>query len=322
MIERGNRAILHNLRTITLIVTINILHVTAKVKMVEKENLFYILLWTPMEISTFQQLKPEQYSFTEPNCQFQNCFITNNASYLNDVANFDAVLFDSVALNEQPDIPLPKRHSKNQRYVLVSTKSSADHPITSEYNNFFNWTWTYKLDSDVTFANIAIRDKAGTKIGPKKEMHWLSNAKMEPTNIDTLSKLAHKRVAGIWLVTNCDTQSQSQIYINNLQKELRKYNHSIDLYGNCNNGNYALCTTDMYDKKLDDCETLVESKYYFYLSFENALSEDFVSTQLLTALNQFAVPVVYGGANHTRYVNDCNIEILLFFSSGSNKPWA
>lgn len=291
-----------NLKRITVITILNILHLTASKKQAKKEKLFNILLWTSSEIP-FQTGRKD---FIQPKCQFQNCYITKNVSYLSDVAKFDAILFDSAALHEHPDIPFPNRRSEKQRYILLSTESSVRHPITPEYNNFFNWTWTYKLDSDIVFTRIVIRDKDGKVVGPKKEMHWLPDAEMKPISSDILRKLMDKTVTGIWLVTDCDPGSQSQRYIKSLQEELHTYNRKIDVYGQCPGANNTICNKDY--NKVKQCEALIKSTYYFYMSFENALSEDFVSTQLLTALNYFAVPVVFGGANHTRYIK----KILLY----------
>lgn len=293
MDKNRNGTELRNLKRIAMLIILNILHVTARNKLQEKENMFYILLWTWTGIP----FTMDQEDFIAANCQFQNCFITKNISFFNDVTKFDAILFDAIALKEKQDIPYPEKRSKRQRYVLVSTEASVHCPITSEYNNFFNWTWTYKLDSDIVYSEIAIKDKDGTVVGPKKEMHWLPEAKMETTSINILNKLADKRIAAIWIATNCDPASQSVRYIRKMQVELKKNNHSVDTYGSCDNANNTKCISKA-------CQALIESTYYFYLFFESVVSEDFVSKQLLTPLNHFAVPVVFGGANHTRYVGN------------------
>lgn len=283
-----------NLIRITVIMTINILHITANDKPANKEKLFYILLWTSSEIPFMM----EREDFIRPKCQFQNCYITKNIRYLDDVTKFDAILFDSVALHRHPDISFPIRRSAKQRYVLLSTESSVRHPITPEYNSFFNWTWTYKLDSDIVFTQIAIRDKNGKIVGPKKEMHWLPDVNKKPASDDILKKLANKTTTGIWLATDCNPESQFQRYVKTVQEELHKFNRNIDVYGQCPGAYNNLCTKDT--GSVEECEALIESTYYFYLSFENVMSEDFVSRQLLTALNHYAVPVVFGGANYTR----------------------
>ncbi|XP_063375065.1 alpha-(1,3)-fucosyltransferase C-like [Cydia amplana] len=55
---------------------------------------------------------------------------------------------------------------------------------------------------------------------------------------------------------------------------------------------------------MEECLKLIQEQYYFYLSFENSFSEDYVTEKLLTALENYAVPVVYGGANYTRFMPD------------------
>lgn len=52
----------------------------------------------------------------------------------------------------------------------------------------------------------------------------------------------------------------------------------------------------------EHCYALIESDYYFYLAFENSFCEDYVTEKILTATQHYAVPVVYGGANYSRYV--------------------
>lgn len=299
MVKNRNGTELRNLKRIAIITILNILHVTAHNKLEEKEKLFNILLWT----STGIPFTMAQENFIASKCQFQNCFITRNVSMLSDVTKFDAILFDAVALKEEPDIPFPKNRSKYQRYVLASTESSVHYPITSEYNNFFNWTWTYKLDSDIVFAQIAIKDKDGKVVGPKKEMHWLPEAKMKTTSNDIINKLADKTITAIWITKNCDPESQSHRYIRKMQEELKMGNRSVDIYGPCENMNNTMCVPG-FPKFIKECEALIESNYYFYLVFENVVSEDFVSKQLLTPLNHFAVPIVFGGANYTRYVGN------------------
>lgn len=53
---------------------------------------------------------------------------------------------------------------------------------------------------------------------------------------------------------------------------------------------------------MDDCLTAVEENYYFYLSFKNSFSEDYVTEKVMTAIDHYTVPVVYGGADYHKYV--------------------
>jgi alpha-1,3-fucosyltransferase len=45
---------------------------------------------------------------------------------------------------------------------------------------------------------------------------------------------------------------------------------------------------------------MLESKYKFYLSFENSLCEDYVTEKFFKVLNYTIIPIVLGGANYSR----------------------
>lgn len=262
----------------------------------EKNNgIFYILLWTNGDDNTFVFLKEKKESFIENKCLFRNCFITYSTSYFRSMTEYDALLFNAVTLNREPTMPLPDVRSLNQNYVLVSVESAANFPISAKYNNFFNWTWTYKLSSDINFKYILITQKNGTVIGPKQNMYWIPFATMEKTSMNIVKKLRNKTIAAAWIESSCDVIRKHEIYIRDLRNELHKYKHTLNIFGECGN---MKCPNDDFKR----CNELIENEYYFYMAFEDSMAEDYVTGQLLTALNHFAVPVVYGGANYTRYV--------------------
>lgn len=257
---------------------------------------FYIFLWTNRAHNTFMFLEESNKVFIDNHCLFQNCFIVNTTSYLRPVTEYDALLFNAVTLHAKPTMLPPYLRSLNQKYVLVSLESAATYPIAAKYNYFFNWTWTYKLNSDINFAYILIKHKDGKVIGPKQDMHWIRTANMKDTNLNIVKKLKNKTIAAAWIVSNCDTMmSKHEPYVKGLRHELGKYKQALDIFGQCGN---MKCP----DADFQKCYEVIERQYYFYLVFEDSMAEDYVTDQLLIALNHFAVPVVFGGANYTRYV--------------------
>lgn len=256
---------------------------------------FYVLIWTSSSQYPFTIMKMARKSFTENDCRFRNCFITSHILQLSDITYFDAVLFHSAALRGNPEYVLPNRRNRNQKYVLVSAEPPARYQLPEKFNSFFNWTWTYKLNSDVRFAYIAIRDSKGKIIGPEKDINWIPVTKMQPTSDSISQILAKKRNAAAWYLTNCKAVTLHSGYIKILRSELSKYDFTVDILGPCGN---VHCGRKGRKNK---CSALIQSNYYFYLAFENYFSEDYVTDQLLMGLNNYAVPVVYGGANYTRY---------------------
>lgn len=264
------------------------------------DRLIYILMWTPSNESPFTTMEMEQKSFTKRNCQFQNCFLTNNTLYFNDVRDFDVILFNAVNL---ADVKVPSSRSEEQKYVFASRESPDNFPIPSRYKEVFNLTWTYRLDSDINFAFIVIKNKKGNVIGPTKNMHWMDTHKMKQTPESIISKLWNKKTAAAWFVSHCDTASQREVFVQKLINETSKYQLKIDVFGWCGN---LKCPKN----HVEECYALIESDYYFYLSFENSICVDYVTEKLLTALKTFAVPIVYGGANYTRYPFYCLFVIV------------
>lgn len=257
----------------------------------------YILVWTisPKTSNNFiKNLGTGQDTFIKRKCQFKNCFVSKDETYLKDIGDFDAILFLGSELSELPLVPHVRYD--DQVYVFVSVKSAVVNPVKRKYNAFFNWTWTYKLNSDICSNDIIVRNKYNEIIGPKTKMNWIKHkSRTKPLSRYMKNRLATKKIAAIWFSSHCNTSSKREDYIKELQKELL-FEYKLDLRkcGHC--GEYT-CAKE----KNDYCMSKVESDYYFYLAFENAISEDFVTERVVNALQHYTVPIVYGGANYSRY---------------------
>lgn len=257
-----------------------------------KGNDIVILIWTRIEIPPFIYMDKERMK----NCFYNNCVITANKSYFKKVKDFDVILFHVVDLDLSKFL-VPEERSEKQKYIFVSHEPVDLYGIPTPvdyYNGLFNLTWTYKFESDVILRYLVIKNKKGEVIGPKKDMHWIDFDHMKPTSEKIKRKLQTKYKAAVWFVTHCVTPGSREIYVQRLSGELKKYNLDIDIYGHCGE---LKCTQGN-----ENCHVVVETDYYFYLAFENSLCEDYVTEKVLTATKHFAVPIVYGGANYTRYV--------------------
>lgn len=260
------------------------------------DEIFFILWWTRASGLSYLRHRGVK-TFTENKCQYQNCYLTDIFSDSLNTTDFSALLFDSQALSENPHLATPSVRNEMQKYILVSTESAVRYPISSVYNNLFNWTLTYKLDSDIVFANIAVLDIGGNLIGPKTDMHWIPITKMEEPSQDLRTILRNKRGSVVWLVWNCSQIESHYQYVFLLRRELGKYNFTVDILGDCDE---SPITVEPCGNNLFDCIEAVRTKYRFMLTFETTMAKDYVTRQLLIPLNNYAVPVVYGGANYTR----------------------
>lgn len=273
--------------------TIIILYIVFHVNGNEKNNsLIYILMWTTSKLSPLVYMEMEQQYFIKHKCPYQNCFITDNKLYFNNVTDYEVILFNAVNVT---DLERPLERTEKQIYVFVSDEPPIYYPVPPYYNGFFNWTWTYKLDSDANLRYLIVKNKKGEVIGPKLNMYWMKVSDMKPVSKIIKRKLRNKNKAVAWFVSHCETPNHREVYARSLSNELGKFKLEVDIYGQCG---YLKCPKE----NITECYAMLASDYYFYLSFENSMGEDYVTEKLLTPLQHYVVPVVYGGANYTRHV--------------------
>lgn len=275
----------------------------------KEKGMIYILQWTPSKTIPFPGMEQGNAAFYNKKCRFQNCFVTNDSSYLESITDFEVILFNIVQLHTDLGLRLPSIRSPRQKYVLVSQESAENYALPSHFDGYFNWTWTHRLNSDISFKYIAVRNKRGKVIGPKKDMHWIDINEMKPTSNYTIRKLKNKRYAAAWFVSNCETRSKRELFAAGLEHELNKRGLQLDIYGSCGQMN---CPRDGWEQ---ECHAVIESDYYFYLAFENSFNEDYVTEKMLTALEHYAVPVVLGGANYTRCCKHVIVTLLGYLTS-------
>ncbi|XP_002168730.3 glycoprotein 3-alpha-L-fucosyltransferase A [Hydra vulgaris] len=210
------------------------------------------------------------YDFKELECRVQNCFITTNRDLTLDA---DAVIFHiSGKLNSRP-----KLKPVNQRWVFLMHEAPCLHNFKSlrQWNSLFNWTMTYRLDSDIPIPYVHTCKKRNSKVNLLKK--------------DIMGK---KKKLAAWMVSNCNSQSQRNQYMNELLKYI-----PVDIFGKCS----ALFGQNNKCEKNDEenCMNMISSQYKFYFSFENSFSVDYATEKFIKVLNTNAVPVVRGDANYT-----------------------
>lgn len=276
--------------TVQAVIAINMYYVYGYA--VKEEGIVYMLVWTPVNEMPFMVMQHGRQGFIRRNCTFQNCFVTDQRSFFFDLLDFDVILFSVMGMFD--GIDMPHVRSERQKYVLVGLEPSGFHKVPADFNEKFNITWTYKLDSDVIFPYVVVKNERDEKIGPKVDMHWIDIRDMNHTSKYIKEKLQRKRIAAAMFVSNCVANNERLTFVGELRKELANYSQRVDVYGACGD---RWCARDE-----EECYALIESNYYFYLAFENSFGEDYVTEKLLTGLEHFAVPVVYGTANYTRQV--------------------
>ncbi|XP_049878844.1 alpha-(1,3)-fucosyltransferase C-like [Pectinophora gossypiella] len=238
-------------------------------------------------------LQEKQNAFKENRCQYDNCFVTHDRSLLNDYTKFDAILINGKHIVVDSKFKLPKRRSPKQLYVFATKDSAANYPVCNQtFDNYFNLTWTYRLDSDVPWPYFSIEDEDSNEIGPRLNMGWRNvydpvGPLIEPIILD-------KKLTVAWVSSNCFTSGLRESLVEKIKYGLKRYYLDMDIIGACNGRH---CPKSMEAECMSDM-----NKLYFYLAFEDSVAEDYVTEKVVKAFQSFIVPVVFGGANYSRFL--------------------
>ncbi|OQV25734.1 putative Alpha-(1,3)-fucosyltransferase C [Hypsibius exemplaris] len=169
-------------------------------------------------------------------CPEHRCAITTNKAHFNRSA---AVVFYGTELS--CDLPKPQRAFPRQVFIFAMGESPA-HGQPCGFmlrKHFFNWTMTYRLDSDI-------------------RAHYTYQVPWEEKRRNFA---AGKTKLVAWMVSHCKTSSQREKYV----AELAKY-IPVDVYGACGN-----LTCGPRGEREAECLSKIR-EYKFYISFENRVS--------------------------------------------------
>ncbi len=250
-----------------------------------------ILYW-----NTFFGLKDFTFGFGQQplikaQCPVTSCSFTDDRSLFN---QSDVILFSFQNLS---DLDLPPYRFPHQRFVfyeMESPENTDKRPmkVPSIRYGFFNWTMTYRLDSD-----IVNRDSYGIFIPQKRDLpsrfpmprpHLEDGPLTAVFNSPIMADvIITKKKLVAWFVSHCKTTSLRENYV----KELSKY-VPVDIYGKCGNMTCAV---------RHNCWKMLKTDYKFYIGFENSLCPDYVTEKLTRSFQWDTVPIVLGGVDYNLY---------------------
>ncbi|XP_026751782.2 alpha-(1,3)-fucosyltransferase C-like [Galleria mellonella] len=250
-------------------------------------DLKYILVWT-----SFYGIEEEgQTAFVRRECNFKNCYFTQNRSLFGDLRYFDVILFNAQDVSLSGN-DLPSTRSVLQKYIFATNDSADNYPICSpSYDDFFNWTWTYRLESTIPYKFITVNNIDDQDLG--SHIPWKRN--MTPINNQIKMQLYMKSKAAAIFLNKCESRSRRELFLKNLQYHLSKYNLTIDIFGECGSKRCKRNT-------MTPCYYRLRRNYFFYLAFEDSLDADYITRDILYAYKNNAVPIVLGGAQYELFL--------------------
>lgn len=243
-----------------------------------------------------------QDPFIQAGCHFTNCMTTDDRKLLNES---DAILFHPI--NYDPDdIPLHRKSSQRYVFLFYEAETTGRHyPIfNNTLKDFFNWTMTYRRDSDILCTEpYGILRRKNTSLRTTDTLPvalpqgWLPpnpsvflNIKTNDINMPHADFVIKKKKNIAWFVSKCVTLGGRE----NFFRQLFDFYPLIDIYGECGNG------FGCFPWKGPECDKIL-GDYKFYISAENSLCADYVTEKFYRALEAGVVPIVYGGADYSAY---------------------
>lgn len=230
-------------------------------------------------------------------CPVKSCVFTEDMSL---IGQSDVVVLHFDTLE---DFPVDRK--PHQRFVFYHFESAS--PDNTDYQllghprfryNYFNWTMTYRRDSD-----IFLRDYYGSVVpktftndsnfkpskGIRVNHNWITAPGEPATQADlafdyaALIKRKTKMVA--WFAGHCTTPIRREEYVRQLSQYV-----TVDIYGACGKQKCPI-----------SCDEMLRNDYKFYLAFENSWCPDYVTEKFIRPFLFDAVPIVLGGANYSRF---------------------
>lgn len=200
-----------------------------------------ILLYHGKEIWEVEQ---GRQTFLDQNCLVNTCYLTWDRMEM-DTA--DAVLFRN--------IPLHERHHRymNQIWIYFTLESPYNTRSLKFANGFYNWTATYRHDSDI--------------VAPYEKYRPLDNGFITRQSYKNYAANKTKLVA--WFVSKCTTNNNRMQYVKELSKHIQ-----VDIYGQCGQLKCRRGNTE--------CHRMLSKDYKFYLAFENSNCRDYITEKFFS----------------------------------------
>jgi hypothetical protein len=237
-------------------------------------------------------------------------------------AEINGTLLDADAVviqgNRMPK-HLPTHRDSNQVFVFLNNEPPLFIQMTNLsraiFVNYFNWTMTYRTDSDIPFPYGAIVSN-----DEQSYTDYLNNVGRERRNKLHKKKYLDKDYSAIyeqkdkgvfWIVSHCSTKSKREKYVDKMREHIK-----VDQFGGCNENKIARKTY---------YSTENWTRYKFYLAFENTYCIDYLTEKVYNWFELDIILVVRGGCDYTKflpngtYVDANNFENAAALSNYLNK---
>ena len=220
------------------------------------DGLKNILIWNNPERLETAIFGLGHEPFIEHQCEVSECAVYDKKSSNRPFEEYDAIIVHMLFL-ELHHLPNFERTNKQQRFIFFTQEPPPMMPIQiSNIENVFNWTMSYKLNSDIQLLYGRITP-GPTAPRTSQELQKLIKETHLPS---TMNYSVNKTRPVVWMVSHCSTDSSRDTYVQELGRFI-----PVDVYGRC--GNLSCNRDEKTWISHPQCYVTLQKKYKFYLSF-------------------------------------------------------
>ncbi|XP_063366363.1 alpha-(1,3)-fucosyltransferase C-like [Cydia amplana] len=184
---------------------------------------------------------------------------------------------------------LPQTRPKNQRYIFYGMVPSDQVPVCNPHaDNFFNYTWSYKLDSDIVSPFFVVRDINDSAVAPSLYAEWQMSLPKSSLKLEEVMKFKNKNKAVAMLVRGCK-DTEGKIFASKLREALKVHSEELDVFG-CKRS-HPLAGSGA-----------VIARQYYYVLVNAGTAQDYVTDKVLKAYWNNAVPIIRARADLTKFL--------------------
>ncbi|KAL4221919.1 hypothetical protein ACF0H5_017971 [Mactra antiquata] len=238
---------------------------------------------------------------------YKNCVISHQNKCSETPVDADIVVFQG---NHMPK-DLPRRSNSDQVFVYANIESPQYLQAVNLQNprlfEFFNWTMSYRFDSDVPYlyGSVIPKSLSTVKLHTQSEKSGKVINYRDFLNLTTQWPNNHSGIKGkdydaifdqkskssVWFVSHCSTASKREKYVLKMQSVTQ-----VDIFGKCS------IQENICPKNKKNCTEHIDHTYKFVFAFENSLCVDYITEKVFNRYNLDMITVVQGAHNYSRYL--------------------
>ncbi len=186
----------------------------------------------------------------------------------------DALIFHAYdVLYYRTTLPSRSETKPNSVWILWSDEppSIINYALLKSYR--FNWTISYKLNSEVSLATYGLFVKRDNPLSNEEYQYWIDK------------EFSRRQNGALWFVSNCHAKRRLELFHNLKHAStllIEGYGRCVDYYP------LHLC------RSASQCEYDYMSNFKFYLSFESNTCRDYITEKFYKAFYHGLIPIVYG----------------------------